>query len=254
MAHDQTRRTLVVSDVHGFPELLENALSASGFREGTDRLIFAGDFVDRGSRASECLELLDRLGAEMLTGNHDQAVALGYWIGEQQEESKVFRATILARIRTGRLNLVTSADGVLISHAGLSRAFTADYERAGRDPARLARRLNDEYHADVERLLARGAEWPEPRTVDEHSPLWLRVDDADVGPGRLLDGVEQVAGHTTPTVFRRWTEDEFRDAGLHCIDPGSYGLGKRDQPAHYRYALIERGRVSVETGTALSAR
>ena len=48
----------------------------------------------------------------------------------------------------------------------------------------------------------------------DNSPMWLRVDDPDVGPERLLDGVEQVAGHTTPSVFRRWTEADFRAAGL----------------------------------------
>jgi hypothetical protein len=254
MELERTRRTIVLSDVHGYPELIENALGAAEFRQGADELIFAGDFVDRGGHARECLKLLDELGARTLIGNHDQAIALGYWIGEQQAASKAFRRTILKRIRSRRLELVASVDGVLVSHAGISRAFAPDFAAAGRDPALLARRLNDEYHAAVARLLEHGAEWPEPRTVDEYSPLWLRVDDADVGPDRLLDGVEQIAGHTTPLVFRRWTEEDFRDAGLYCIDPGTYGLGRRDHPAHYRYAVIEGGRVRVEAGAVLAAR
>ena len=241
--------TLVVSDVHGYPELLENAVRSSGFRAGTDRLVFAGDFLDRGDRAGECLERLDELGAETLIGNHDQAIALGYWIGEQQEASKAFREPLLERLRTRRLNLVTSVDGVLISHAGLTRVFAADFDELGRDPARLAARLNDEYHAAVGRQLAHGREMPQPRVLDEWSPQRLRVDDADVGPGRLLDAVEQIAGHTTPTVFRRWTEAEFRAAGLHAIDPGTYGLGPGDHPRHYRYAVIQGGAVRVEAGT-----
>jgi len=241
--------TLVVSDVHGYPELLENALRASGFREGTDRLVFAGDFLDRGSHARECLERLDQLGAETLIGNHDQAIALGYWIGEQQEASKVFREPLLECLRTRRLNLVTSVDGVLISHAGLTSAFAADFDALGRDPARLAARLNDEYLVATLRQLEQGLGAREPRTLDAWSPLWLRVDDADVGPGRLLDGVEQIAGHTTPTVFRRWTEADFRAAGLHAIDPGTYGLGPGDHPLHYRYAVIEDGVVRVESGS-----
>jgi hypothetical protein len=224
--------TLVVSDVHGYPELLEHALRASGFREGTDRLVFAGDFLDRGSHAGECLQRLDELGAETLIGNHDQAIALGYWIGEQQEESKGFRETILERLRSRRLNLVIAVGGVLVSHAGLSSTFAPDWQQHGRDSARLAAALNDEFHAAVRRQLDHGVTSPEPRTLDAWSPLWLRIDDEDVGPGRLLDGVEQVAGHTTPTVFRRWTETEFRAAGLHAIDPGTYGLGVADRPRH----------------------
>jgi hypothetical protein len=241
--------TLVVSDVHGYPELLENALRGSGFRPGTDRLIFAGDFLDRGGRARECLERLDELGAETLIGNHDQAVALGYWIGEQQEASKAFRVLLLERLRERRLDLVTSVDGVLISHAGLTRVFAADFDELGRDAVRLAGRLNDEYHAAVRRQLEHGREIPEPRILDEWSPLRLRVDDADVGPGRLLGGAEQLAGHTTPAVFRRWSEAEFRAAGLHAIDPGTYGLGPGDHPRHYRYAVIHGGAVQVEAGT-----
>ncbi|MEI6450954.1 MAG: hypothetical protein WCP98_13570, partial [Actinomycetes bacterium] len=76
----------------------------------------------------------------------------------------------------------------------------------------------------------------------------------DVGPGRLLDGVEQIAGHTTPMVFRRWSEAEFRAAGLHAIDPGAYGRGPGDHPRHYRYAVIRGGAVQVEAGTAEAAR
>ena len=245
--------TLVVSDVHGYPELLENALRSSGFREGTDRLAFAGDFLDRGSHARECLERLDQLGAETLIGNHDQAIALGYWIGEQQKAGKAFREPLLERLRTRRLNLVTSVDGVLISHAGLTRVFAADFDELGRDSARLAARLNDEYHAAVRRQLEHGREIPEPRILDEWSPQRLRVDDADVGPGRLLDGVGQIAGHTTPTVFQRWSEAEFRAAGLRPIDPGTYGLGPGDHPRHYRYAVIQGGALRVEAGTMEAA-
>jgi Calcineurin-like phosphoesterase len=241
--------TLVVSDVHGYLELLENALRSSGFREGTDRLVFAGDFLDRGSHARQCLERLDKLGAETLIGNHDQAIALGYWIGEQQKASKVFREPLLERLRVRRLNLVTSVDGVLISHAGLTRAFAADYDELGREPVRLTARLNDEYHAAVRRQLEHGRELPEPRILDEWSPQRLRPDDADVGPGRLLGGAEQIAGHTTAAVFHRWTEAEFRAVALHAIDPGTYGLGPGDHPRHYRYAVIDGGKVRVEAGT-----
>ena len=101
----------------------------------------------------------------------------------------------------------------------------------------------------MERQLALGMAQPEPRTLDGHSPMWLRVDDADVGPERLLDEIEQIAGHTTPSVFRHWTEAEFRAAGLHLIDPGSYGLGSGDHPRHYRFGVVRGGTVSVEAGT-----
>ncbi len=242
--------TLVVSDVHAFPEFLENALRRSGFRAGVDRLVFAGDLLDRGGRPGACLERLDELHAEMLIGDHDHATMLGYFIGEQSPASRDYRQELLRRFSSGALNLVTHVDGVLISHAGLARAFAADFATVGRDPARLAELLNEEFRRDLARQLSQGMTQPEPRTLDGHSPMWLRVDDRGVGPKRLLGGIEQVAGHTTPDVFRHWTEVDFRAAGLHLIDPGSYGLGSHDHPRHYRYGVIRGGVVSVEAGVS----
>ena len=242
--------TLVVSDVHAFPEFLEHALRRSGFRAGIDHLVFAGDLLDRGGQPGACLERLDELGAEMLIGDHDHATMLGYFIGEQSPASRGYRQALLRRFSSGAVSLVTSVDGVLISHAGLSRAFAPDFAAVGRDPVRLAQLINEEFRHALERQLLLGMTQPEPRTLDGHSPMWLRVDDTDMGPGRLLDGIEQIAGHTTPSVFRHWTEADFRAAGLYLIDPGSYGLGSRDHPRHYRYGVVRGGMVSVEDGTS----
>jgi Calcineurin-like phosphoesterase len=241
--------TLVVSDVHAFPEFLENALRRSGFRAGVDHLVFAGDLLDRGGQPGACLERLDGLGAEILLGDHDHATMLGYFIGEQSPASRDYREALLRRFDSGSLDLVAAVDGVLVSHAGLSLVFAPDFTAVGRDPARLAQLINREFRHALERQLSLGMTPPEPRTLDGHSPIWLRVDDPDVGPAGLLDGVEQIAGHTTPSVFRHWTEADFRAAGLHLIDPGSYGLDSRDHPRHYRYAVIRGGMVSVEAGT-----
>jgi hypothetical protein len=242
--------TLVVSDVHAFPEFLENALRRSGFRAGVDHLVFAGDLLDRGGRPGVCLERLDELRAEMLIGDHDHATMLGYFIGEQSPASRGYRQTLLRRFNRGALSLVTHVDGVLISHAGLSRAFAPDFAAVGHDPAHLVQLINEEFRRDLERQLSAGMQQPEPRTLDGHSPMWLRVDDPDVGPERLLGGIEQLAGHTTPSVFRHWTEADFRAAGLYLIDPGSYGLGSHDHPRHYRYGVVRGGTVSVVAGTA----
>ena len=167
---------------------------------------------------------------------------LGYFIGEQSPASRAYREALLQRFSNGALSLVTNVDGVLISHAGLSRAFAPDFAAVGCDPARLAQLINEEFRRALERQLSLGMTHPEPRTLDGHSPMWLRVDDADVGPERLLDGIEQIAGHTTPSVFHHWTEADFRAAGLYLIDPGSYGLDSRDHPRHYRYGVISGGR------------
>ena len=242
--------TLVVSDVHAFPEFLENAVRRSGFRSGVDHLVFAGDLLNRGGQPGACLELLDDLRAEMLIGDHDHATMLGYFIGEQSPASRGYRQALRRRFNSGALSLVTHVDGVLISHAGLARAFAPDFAAVGRDPVRLAHLINEEFRRDLARQLSVGMKQPEPRTLDGHSPMWLRVDDSDVGPERLLDGIVQIAGHTTPRVVHHWIEADFRAAGLYLVDPGSYGLGSREHPRHYRYGVIKGGMVSVEAGTA----
>jgi hypothetical protein len=61
-------RTFVVGDCHGYPELIINALRDmrlhyGTMRAGTDRLVFAGDFLDRGpyKGARQCLALIEAL-------------------------------------------------------------------------------------------------------------------------------------------------------------------------------------------------
>jgi hypothetical protein len=86
-------RTLVLSDAHGFPQLIRNAFAHGGLGSdgghggaghdadaAPDRLVFAGDIVDRGDRPGECLALLEAAGAEILWGNHDVAVLLDRFV------------------------------------------------------------------------------------------------------------------------------------------------------------------------------
>ena len=69
-------RTIVISDAHGYPQLARNALEHARYEAGVDRLVFAGDFADRGPDGRACLELIEEFqlvldpyaGAE---GEHD---------------------------------------------------------------------------------------------------------------------------------------------------------------------------------------
>lgn len=45
-------KTLVISDIHGYYRELNDALHNADYREG-DRLIFLGDYIDRGPRSRE---------------------------------------------------------------------------------------------------------------------------------------------------------------------------------------------------------
>jgi hypothetical protein len=67
-------RTLVVGDIHGCYDELQDLLALVGF-SGADRLICVGDLVVKGERSREVLDLFmtDARFASVL-GNHDRAV------------------------------------------------------------------------------------------------------------------------------------------------------------------------------------
>ena len=67
-------RALVISDVHGNLPALEAVLEAA---RGWDELIVLGDLVDYGPWPGEVIDALRSLGAVIVRGNHDHAVAYG---------------------------------------------------------------------------------------------------------------------------------------------------------------------------------
>ncbi len=66
-------RDIVVGDIHGMYNHLQQALKLLGFDpEQGDRLISVGDLIDRGNKNLECLSLLDEEWFHMVIGNHEQ--------------------------------------------------------------------------------------------------------------------------------------------------------------------------------------
>jgi bis(5'-nucleosyl)-tetraphosphatase (symmetrical) len=66
------RRTIVVGDVHGCMEELEELLRAVAAAPGRDRLVFLGDLLDRGPDPVGALRRVRALGAECVLGNHEE--------------------------------------------------------------------------------------------------------------------------------------------------------------------------------------
>ena len=111
-------RTIVLSDAHGYPELIRNALAHSGFRAGEDALVYAGDFVHRGPAAAECVSLVEgcgRLSASpldprpgdvvVLWGNHDVAVLLGTFTYPNSPSADGLRSLFRERFASGAWHL-----------------------------------------------------------------------------------------------------------------------------------------------------
>ena len=65
------RKTIIVGDVHGCLEELKELLVKVDFQQGLDRLIFAGDLVDRGPDSAGVVKYVRALKAEAVMGNHE---------------------------------------------------------------------------------------------------------------------------------------------------------------------------------------
>jgi len=244
--------------VHGYPQLVRNALEHARYEAGADRLVFAGDFFDRGPEGRECLELIEASGAEVLWGNHDVAVLLGRPIDPQEPSSRALRPQFFERFSAGAWKVALCVDGVLVTHAGLSRVYRHDWKACDHDPERLAARLNEESQlvlGPYVRAVAGDAsdgpaerEWTDgekPSLLDDMGPLWFRPTPAL--PEGLLHGVTQVCGHSP---FDGREHRALAEQGLHVVDPTLVCSVMHHHGTTYRYAVIEGGKVPVEEGVA----
>jgi bis(5'-nucleosyl)-tetraphosphatase (symmetrical) len=64
-------RLLIVGDIHGCPDQLENLLQSVNFVQGIDQLVIAGDFVNKGPDSIGAVQKAIEYGAMGVLGNHD---------------------------------------------------------------------------------------------------------------------------------------------------------------------------------------
>jgi len=70
-------KTFVVGDVHGCLEMLKRLIDKIDWNPSSDRLIFIGDYIDRGQDARGVVDFVLKLKensplVECLIGNHEQ--------------------------------------------------------------------------------------------------------------------------------------------------------------------------------------
>jgi hypothetical protein len=237
-------RTIICSDAHGYLSLITNALAATGFVEGRDRFVYAGDLMDRGPDPVGCFELVDSVADVVLFGNHDVACALGLPIAPRDPNATVLADRLRDRA-TGedpRWRLATVVDGTLVTHGGVAEDWRDALEGCGRNLDDFAAELNRLFKAQFARALRTGArEWSKG-VLGYAGPLWFRpLED---GPP-LLD-IVQVVGHTPIEFLERCDRELLVLLGVHAIDPGAFRFADADGPgSHFRCAVIENGRVEV---------
>ena len=234
-------RTIVVSDAHGYPEVIENALAHAGFQPGVDRFVYAGDFVDRGPDSLGCLELVERYATTVLVGNHELAVIVGFPLGEQTATSRGLRRRLLDHALDADAHAAwraaTCIDGVLVTHGGVSNGYQDVFTRECEcDPGRLADHLNATFVAAVRQELETGR-WDRAGILGDDGVFWFRPRPwSDLEP---LRGVVQVTGHTPP-------DARLEAQGFYMVD--SCVWMESDVTSRYRYAVVEEGRVRIEDG------
>ena len=68
---ENRKRTIIVGDVHGCIDELKTLLASVQFDKTKDRLIFAGDLIDRGPDSGAVVRFVRLGGYECVCGNHD---------------------------------------------------------------------------------------------------------------------------------------------------------------------------------------
>jgi hypothetical protein len=76
--HRHPGRLVIVGDVHGMKEALDDLLKKIEFDEKHDHLVLAGDMISKGPDSPGVVDLAMKLGATGIRGNHEDRIILTY--------------------------------------------------------------------------------------------------------------------------------------------------------------------------------
>ncbi len=122
----KSQRTIVIGDVHGCLEELEELLEQVNYISTKDRLIFVGDLINRGPYSFEVLKKIRSLQAEAVMGNHelgflqylsDPALAYGHF---PQLKSQLGDQLDFWSCWLQQLPLFIEEESFIVVHAGLA--------------------------------------------------------------------------------------------------------------------------------------
>lgn len=213
------KRTIVVGDVHGCVDEFQALVRHIGYRPGVDRLIVAGDLVDRGPDSAGVVRYAMSIGAEAVQGNHDaklirrrghiqKAIANPKYRNpmypDSDQEDTIARLTEDQARWLGELPYYISLPefNALVVHAGFAPGVSLD--RQSKEIMTMVRYISLDTHKMLP-LAMPGFRQP------DNSVFWANVWD---GPQDVI------FGHTV--VGRQWIRDWDGVAGGRCygIDTG----------------------------------
>lgn len=141
-------RTLVISDIHGEYERLMSVLNKADYKPNKDKIVFIGDYIDRGPDSYKVVRYILQLKAKykdnvvLLKGNHED-IACGYikdYISQQlffyNGGHKTLKSYSLANKSVydfeqdikylGNLSLYYETDEFLFVHAGIREGMSIE--------------------------------------------------------------------------------------------------------------------------------
>ncbi|MDQ3252550.1 MAG: metallophosphoesterase [Acidobacteriota bacterium] len=183
-------RTIVVGDIHGCFDELQDLLATVAFA-GDDRLICVGDLIVKGPKNREVLDMFgaDERCASVL-GNHDRAL-LRFWRGEKaslKEAQQMCRAELEAGGRRPRyeaflasLPLMIDLGASVVVHAGVRPGVAL--------AAQVIEDLTELRTLGADRTAREGAPWYE-QYDGEKLVLFGHWPAEDVRRGRRAIGLD----------------------------------------------------------------
>jgi serine/threonine protein phosphatase 1 len=133
-------RTIIIGDIHGCYYTLLNLLEKVNYDKQNDKLIFVGDYIDRGSNSFEVVEHLIKLQKEVgkdncicLLGNHEYMAYTDEELWKSNGGTKTIKSYYRNNVPRNihhwwfkQLPLLHETDDFICCHAGLPKPITKD--------------------------------------------------------------------------------------------------------------------------------
>jgi len=130
-------RTIIIGDVHGCIDELEELITLLELR-ASDRLVFLGDFMDRGPQPARCVRLARELGAAAVQSNHDEKHVRWHLHEEVRKTTGKKNPIKFDERRTAESELLSDADVRWLASLPMSLDLGGDWYavHAGLEPCK----------------------------------------------------------------------------------------------------------------------
>lgn len=187
MLKDSKKRTIVIGDVHGCIDELLMLSSSLSFDKKKDRVIFAGDLVDRGPDSGAVVNFVRDNDFECVVGNHDDKHIRYYKHSNLERQNSKYKNPIFLsedkkrsydQLTVGDLEWLSSLPkkiyiekyNLLIIHAGVM-PFGDPLQQSG-NVYMFCRFLNEQTH----KMMPLSSDYKQPK----NSIFWADVYNGDV--------------------------------------------------------------------------